>query len=215
MIRSGFDVGQNGPMQSLIQHGYIAIFIFAMLESACIPIPSEVIFIFAGALCTTAVAVHHPLSVYLVIVVGIFGELTGALISYQVGRTLGRSIVDRWGKWILLSHKDLDSAERWFARFGSMSVLLGRVIPVVRSVISVPAGLAEMGRVRFIALTAVGSAVWISLLVSRGYGAGSSWKRFEKYFHAAQYPIIAIIVLVLAFGLWHRWRAVNGSRHAS
>ena len=200
-------------MQSLVQHGYVVIFFLALLESACIPIPSEAIFIFAGALCTTAVATHHPLSLGVVIVVGIFGELSGAIISYSVGRTFGRSLVDRYGKWFLVSHKDLDSAERWFARFGWMSVLIGRVIPVVRSVISVPAGLAEMGRIQFVVLTAIGSAAWISLLASLGYAAGSSYKRFDKYFHTAEYPLIAIVVLALAFAYWHRWRAVNASRH--
>ena len=216
-------VGQNGPMHALqtfvLNYGYVAIFILAMLESMCVPIPSEVIFVFGGAATTLAffghgAGAHKPLNLALIIIVGVLGELTGALISYQVGRTAGRTIVDRWGKWLLLTHKDLDSAERWFARFGVFSIPIGRVIPVVRSVISVPAGLAEMGRVRFAALTAIGSAVWITILAELGHAAGASWPKFDKYFRAAEYPIVAVVVLVLGYGFWHRWRSVKAERES-
>jgi membrane protein DedA with SNARE-associated domain len=197
-------------MQSFVQHyGYAALFLLAMLESMCVPIPSEVTFGFAGALCTTAVATGTPLSLPIVIVIGVVGEVVGALIAYIVGRTLGRTIVDRWGKWILLSHRDLDSAERWFGRYGPYSVLIGRVIPIVRSVISVPAGVAEMNVPIFAGLTALGSAIWISVIASLGYTAGSNWSHVERYFHDAQYPVIAIVVIVIAGGVVHRWRAVR------
>jgi membrane protein DedA with SNARE-associated domain len=209
-------VDQNDPMQSFVQHyGYFALFLLAMLESMCVPIPSEVTFGFAGALCTTAVATGTPLSLPIVIVIGVLGEVVGALIAYAVGRTLGRTIVDRWGKWILLSHRDLDSAERWFGRYGVYSVLIGRVIPVVRSVISVPAGVAEMNVPIFAGLTALGSAIWISLIASLGYAAGSNWRHVERYFHDAQYPVIAIVVLVIGFGLLHRWRAVRAANESA
>jgi membrane protein DedA with SNARE-associated domain len=207
---AGFD--QNVPVQHFIHHySYVALFLLALAESACIPIPSEVTFGFAGALCTVAVAGASPLNLIAVIVVGVLGEVVGALISYTVGRTLGRAIVDRWGKWLLLSHRDLDNAERWFDRYGAYSVLVARVIPVVRSVISVPAGVAEMSLAPFVALTAVGSAVWISVLAGLGDGAGHNWKHVERYFHAATYPVLAVVVVVLVGGFVHRWRAV---RHA-
>ena len=197
-------------MQSFVtNYGYAAIFILAMLESMCIPVPSEIIFIFGGASCTVAVAHLHPLGLGWVIVIGVLGELTGAIIAYTVGRTLGRTIVDRWGKWILLTHKDLDKAEAWFAKYGPYSIVVGRVIPIIRSVISVPAGLAEMNPVRFVALTAVGSAIWVSVLSALGYAAGQNWQKYNKFFHTVQYPVIAIAVLVLAFGFWHRWQSVK------
>jgi membrane protein DedA with SNARE-associated domain len=148
-----------------------------------------------------------------VILIGTLGSLVGSIIAYEIGRTAGRTIVDRWGKWILLTHKDLDAAERWFAKYGSISVLVGRVLPVVRSAISVPAGIAEMRRGPFAILTLVGSAVWVSLLAGLGYGAGSNWQRVSKDFHAAQTPMIIIIVLLLAWGFWHRLRTVR--RHRS
>lgn len=197
-------------MQSFVQsYGYFALIVLSIAESACAPIPSEVTFGFAGALCTTAITGHAQFSLWAVILIGTVGSLVGSIIAYEVGRTAGRSIVDRWGKWILLTHKDLDAAERWFAKYGSISVLIGRVLPVVRSAISVPAGIAEMARVRFIVLTVIGSAVWVSLLASLGYAAGSNWRHVSKDFHAVQTPTIIVIVLLLIFGFWHRIRTVR------
>ncbi len=203
-------MSQNGRMQSFITHyGYFAIFVLSVLSSACLPIPSEVAYGFAGALCTTALTGHAQFSVWAVIVDGTIGSLVGAIIAYEVGRSAGRTIVDRWGKWLLLTHKDLDSAERWFEKYGAISVLVGRVLPVVRSFISVPAGLAEMKRGPFAILTTIGSAAWVALLAGLGYAAGSNWDRVSKDFHYAQYPIIILIVLVLVAGLWHRIRTVR------
>jgi membrane protein DedA with SNARE-associated domain len=207
-------VDQNDAVQSFVQHyGYAAIFLLALLESACVPIPSEVTFGFAGALCTTAVATSTPLNLGLVILIGVLGELVGALITYAIGRTLGRTIVERWGKWILVSPRDLDRAEQWLDHRGSASIVVARCIPVVRSVISLPAGVAEMNVVRFTALTALGSAAWISVLASLGYGAGSNWRHVERYFHDAQLPVIAIVVAVIAWGVWHRLRSLRAAEN--
>ena len=197
-------------MQSFVQnYGYFALLILAIAESACIPIPSEITFVVAGALCTTAVTGHVQFSLWAVIVIGTIGSVIGSQIAYEVGRTAGRTVVDRWGKWILLTHKDLDSAERWFSKYGSLSVLVGRVLPVVRTFISLPAGIAEMNRARFAVLTLIGTAIWVSLLSALGEAAGSNWHRVSKDFHAAQTPMIIIIVLVMAFGFWHRLRSVR------
>lgn len=197
-------------MSSFVQqYGYFALFILAIAESALIPIPSEVTFGFAGALATSAVTGHAQFSILGIIVVGVVGSLIGSVIAYEVGRTLGRAIVDRWGKWILLTHGDLDAAERWFARYGAASVLIGRVLPVVRTVISLPAGVAEMKRGPFAILTVIGSAVWIGLLTGLGYAAGSNWPRVSHDFHQFQNPMLALIVLALAWGFWHRVRTVR------
>jgi len=197
-------------MQSFVQnYGYFALIVLSILESACAPIPSEVTFGFAGALCTTAVTGHAQFSVWAVILIGTVGSLVGSVIAYEVGRTAGRAIVERWGKWILLTHKDLDAAERWFAKYGAISVLIGRILPVVRSVISVPAGVAEMKRGPFMILTTIGSLVWVSLLTGLGYAAGSNWQHVTKDFHALQTPTIIVIVALLAWGLWHRVRTVR------
>jgi len=164
---------------------------------------------FAGALCTAAVTGHVRFTLWGVILVGTIGSLVGAIIAYEVGRSAGRTIVDRWGKWILVTHKDLDRGERWFEKYGDASVLISRVLPVVRSFISVPAGMAEMNRARFAVLTTIGSAVWVALLAGLGYAAGKNWNHVSGDFKTAEYPIIAIVVLGLAFGLWHRIRSVR------
>ncbi len=200
-------------MESFVQHyGYLALFVLSVLSSACVPIPSEVTYVVAGALCTTAVTGHVQMTLWLVIVMATLGSLVGAVIAYEVARSAGRAIVERWGRWILLTHRDLDNAERWFARYGAPAVLVSRVLPVVRSFISVPAGIAEMPRVRFGVLTTIGSAAWAALLASLGFVASSHWHRVSSDFHVAQYPIVVVIVLALAFGLWHRIRAVRRHR---
>lgn len=197
-------------MQSFVQsYGYFALIVLSIAESACAPIPSEVTFGFAGALCTAALTGHAQFTIWAVILIGTLGSLVGSVIAYEVGRTAGRTIVDRWGKWILLTHKDLDAAERWFAKYGALSVLIGRVLPVVRSAISVPAGIAEMKRGPFVILTLIGSAAWVTLLTLLGYAAGANWSHVSRDFHAAQMPIIIIIVVVLAVGFWHRLRTVR------
>lgn len=197
-------------MTSFVQHyGYVAVFVLAMAESACIPVPSEIIFPLAGALCTTAVATGSPLNVVAVIVLGVVGELVGATIAYVVGRTAGRAIVDRWGKWLLLSHRDLDRAETWFHRYGGRSIVAARIIPVVRSLVSLPAGVAEMPVGTFLALTALGSAVWVSVLTGFGYAAGSNWHRVEHAVHYAEYPAVALVVLLIAGAYLHRWRSIR------
>jgi membrane protein DedA with SNARE-associated domain len=197
-------------VQSFIHHyGYFGLFLLSVLSSACIPIPSEVAYGFAGALCTTAFNRHPQFSLWEVIVVGAIGSLVGAIIAYEVGRYAGRSIVDRWGKWLLLTHQDLDASQRWFEKYGPASVLIGRVIPVVRSFISVPAGLAEMKRGRFAVLTLIGSAIWVALLAGLGYAAGKNWHHVSGDFHDVQDPIIIIMVLAIVAGFWHRIRTVR------
>lgn len=197
-------------MQSFVQsYGYWALLLLAIAESACVPIPSEVTFVVAGALCTTAVTGHVQFSLWAVIVIGTLGSIIGSQIAYEVGRSAGRTVVDRWGKWILLSHKDLDTSERWFAKYGALTVLIGRVLPVVRSVISVPAGIAEMKRGPFVVLTAIGSAAWVALLSALGYAAGKNWHRVSKDFHAAQTPTIALIVVLIVVAVVLRVRSMR------
>jgi membrane protein DedA with SNARE-associated domain len=197
-------------MSSFVSHyGYLGLFLISVLSSACIPIPSEVAYGFAGALCTNALGGHARFSLWAVILVGALGSLVGSVIAYEVGRSAGRTIVERWGKWLLLTHKDLDSSERWFEKYGSVSVLVGRVIPVIRSFISLPAGIAEMKRVRFAVLTFIGSLAWVALLAGLGYAAGSNWNTVGKDFHFAEIPIAVLIVLGLVGAFWHRVRTVR------
>jgi membrane protein DedA with SNARE-associated domain len=196
--------------------GYLAVFVLTVAEAACIPIPSELTLGLAGALSSGATlsgAVdHHPLNLVLVIVVGVAGELVGSFVSYAVGRTGGRAFVDRFGKYLLLTHRDLDKAEAWFARRGDSAVLVGRVVPVVRTFISFPAGVAEMPLVPFGLFTAVGVTVWVGVLAGIGYSLGGSYHSMVKAFGDASYVVAALAVLALAAALVHRVRVVRSEQ---
>jgi membrane protein DedA with SNARE-associated domain len=203
-------------VESFVQsYGYWALIVLSIVGSCCVPIPSEITFVVAGALCTSAVTGHVQFSLWAIIVIGTLGSLIGSMIAYELGRTAGRGIVDRWGRWLLLTHHDLDRSEVWFEHYGSATVLIGRVIPVVRSFISIPAGIAEMKRGPFAILTTIGSAIWVALLSVLGYYAGRNWHHVSNDFHDAQWPVIIVIVLLVAFGIWHRLRSVRrqGARH--
>jgi membrane protein DedA with SNARE-associated domain len=199
-------------MEQFLEHwGYLAIFLLTLLESACIPIPSEVTLGLGGALSTTAFrsgsSTHLDLGV--VIVAGIAGSVVGSLVAYGVGRVGGRRFVDRYGKYVLLTHADLDRVESWFARRGEWMVLFGRVIPVVRTFISVPAGMAEMRLMRFTAFTAIGCAGWVSLLSVIGYELGGRWQSVTKGFSEASYIVAAIAAVAIVAFVWHRLRALR------
>ena len=194
--------------------GYLAIFVLTVLESACVPIPSEVTLGLGGALASGAVisGVRGDLNLGWVIVVGILGELVGSLIAYVVGRTGGRAFVNRYGRYLLITHRDLDRVEEWFGRRGDPVVLIGRVIPVVRTFISLPAGLAEMNVTKFVVFTTIGVAAWVSLLSSIGYAVGTKWNSVTKGFSYASYAVAAIAVISIAVFVLHRLRALRLER---
>ena len=210
----GYGMGETVEMQHfLVTYGYLGIFVLAILESACIPIPSEVTFALGGALCSPAFvhSIHETSvkSLWVVILMGILGSLIGSFLAYVVGRTGGRAFVDRWGKYFLLTHADLDKSEAWFQKRGPVTVLLGRVIPVVRTFISFPAGMAEMQPVSFGIFTTIGVAVWVSVLSWLGYHFSGEYTKYTKGISGAGYLIAAVIVLVLVVAFVHRFRQVR------
>ena len=201
----------------LVDYVYIAVFVLTILESACVPIPSELTIGGAGALCSAAFVASNtnggtPANLLLVIVLGILGSLIGSYIAYAVGRTGGRAAIDRWGKYVLLTHADLDKADDWFAKRGEMAVGIGRCVPVVRTFISLPAGIGEMPPVRFGLFSAVGISVWVTVLAVLGYNLGDQFEKYAKGISYAGYLIAAIVVIMVAVFLWHRWRTVKAER---
>jgi membrane protein DedA with SNARE-associated domain len=187
--------------------GYVALLVLTVAEAACIPIPSEVTVGYAGYLASTG-----RLNLAVVIILATAGETVGAFISYAIGRYGGRAFVDRFGRYVLLSHSDLDRAERWFERRGEWSVAVGRVVPLVRTFIALPAGVAEMPLLRFGLLTAGGSLVWIAALAGAGDALGSKWNKLTHGFSVAGYVIGALVVVAIAFFLFHRWQKVRAER---
>ncbi len=195
--------------------GYLAVFLLTVAEAACIPLPSEITLGLAGALASGAFFTSgHHLQLAWVILVGIGGEMVGSSLSYAVGRTGGRALVDRFGKYLLLTHRDLDRAEAWFARRGDPTVLIARVVPVVRTFVSFPAGVAEMDPVRFGAYTLVGVAVWVSALASIGDALGASWHSMVGGIGDVGYVAAAVVVLGILAGVVHRLRVLRAERAA-
>ncbi len=186
--------------------GYAAVFILMIAESACIPVPSELIMTFAGVLAATG-----KLNLALVILMGAVGNIVGAYIAWAVGRTGGRALVLRYGKYVFLRVHDLERAERWFARKGQAAVFFGRLLPVVRTFISLPAGVAEMEPVRFGIYTFLGSVPFVGLLAGVGYAVGSNYHAFVKDVQDIGYLIAVVAVVVIGAFFYRRIRA-NASK---
>ena len=182
--------------------GYAAIFILSVLQSCCVPTSSELTLGFAGV-----EAAQGKLNLAAVIAVGAAGEVVGAYIAWVIGRYGGRPAVDRYGKYVLMTHKDLDKAEAWYQRHERWGVFGSRLIPVIRNFVALPAGVAEVPLVRFGILTALGSLVWDGAMAGIGYGVGSSYKKVMHDVSFAGYIIGVAVVAAIAFVIWHRYRS--------
>jgi membrane protein DedA with SNARE-associated domain len=176
---------------------------------------AEVAIIFGGVLASSAFA-HgpHHLNLVLVILVAIVAEVSGSLTGYGIGYFGGRALVDRVGKYVLLTHRDLDRAEAWFARRGEPVVLFGRFIPLLRSFVSFAAGLGEMAFAKFLLFTVIGCAVWCTALTSLGYSLGGTYKHVLKGFSDAGYIAAALFVLAVVVLFLHRFRVLRAERRS-
>jgi membrane protein DedA with SNARE-associated domain len=182
-------------------YGYAAIFVLSVLQSCCVPTSSELTLGFAGVL-----AAEGKLSLPAVILVGATGELVGAYIAWFIGRYGGRGFVDRYGKYVLLTHHDLDRAEGWYDRHGNWGVFGGRLIPIIRNFVALPAGVAEFPLVRFGVLTFLGSLIWDGTMALIGYSVGSSYHKVMKGFSYAGYLLVAAAAVALGVLIYHRYR---------
>jgi membrane protein DedA with SNARE-associated domain len=193
----------------ITQYGYVAVFLLMLAESACIPIPSEVIMLFGGALAAGAYPGAHP-SLIGIVLAGVLGNVAGSYIAWAVGRYAGQPAVRRWGRRFGVRGHDIDRATAWFDRHGSGAVLFGRMVPVVRTFISLPAGFAGMPAGRFGLFTTLGCIPWTAALGIAGYALGSNWQHIANDFHGPTYAIAGIVVLALAVAvvlLFRRRRA--------
>jgi membrane protein DedA with SNARE-associated domain len=182
--------------------GYGAVFALCVLQSCCVPTSSELTLGFAGVL-----AAQGKLSLGLVIGVGVLGEVVGAYVAWLVGRYAGRAVVERYGRFALLSHRDLDRAEAWYGRHQRFGVFGSRLLPVIRNFVALPAGIAQVPAVRFGLLTAGGSILWISAWAGIGYGLGSRWHSIASGFGDAGYILAVVAVGVVCLALYHRYRS--------
>jgi membrane protein DedA with SNARE-associated domain len=184
--------------------GYLGVLGLMAIESACLPLPSEIILPFAGYLVSTG-----RLNLYLVATVGALGCNLGSLVAYEVGAHGGRPAVRRWGKYVLLTDDDLAKADWFFHRFGGPAVLIARMLPVVRTFIALPAGIAHMRRLSFHLYTFIGSWPWCFLLAWIGMKLGDAWGsngNLHTVFHYFDYVVIAAAAILVARFVWSRRR---------
>lgn len=187
---------------------YFGVFILMTLESALIPIPSEVTMPFAGFLVNKGL-----LSFPLVVLVGAFGNLLGSLIAYCVGFYLEENVIlgfiKRYGKFALLTVEDYEKSVKWFKKYGNGITFFSRLLPAVRTFISLPAGLAEMNIWKFSAYTFLGSLIWSSFLTYIGVYLGSQWHSLEGYFRKFQFLIVAALLVLVALYINHKLKLVK------
>jgi membrane protein DedA with SNARE-associated domain len=206
----------------LAHHGVIAVFVL-MAVDAVFPAGSELVMLYGGALASGALT--HNLDVlgsnetgwkaYVAIALaGSIGYLAGALAGWAIGFYGGRSFLERRGRWFHLDEQRLGRAERWFGRWGDWAVFLGRVTPLARSFVSIPAGVFRSPLARYTVLTAVGSAIWCFAWAAAGWGLGASWEGVHKGFAYVDYAIVAGIVLLAAYLILRRRRSITMARRA-
>ena len=178
-------------------YGYVGIFLLMVASAACIPIPSEVTLLVGGWY-----AGDGRLDFFWVATIALLGTLAGSYISYAIGRTGGRALLERYGKYVFMREREIDRAERWWDRHGEAATFFGRLLPIVRTFISLPAGIAEMKLAKFTAYTLLGAALWSYGLTFIGLQVGQNWERVSSYMRI---PTILIGIVLLALGV--RWVA--------
>jgi membrane protein DedA with SNARE-associated domain len=187
--------------------GYAGIILLMAIESACIPLPSEIIMPFSGYLVS-----RGELNLWWVAVAGAVGCVLGSLVAYWVGMYGGRPVIEKYGRYILLSRHDLDLADRWFAKYGEVIVFVSRLLPAVRTFIAFPAGVARMNLTRFVIYTFAGSLPWCIGLAYVGQKLGEQWDKndtLKTWFHRFDFVIGIVVVLAVA---WWVWRHIKHSR---
>lgn len=176
--------------------GYIGIFILMTLESSSIPIPSEIVMPFAGYL-----AYQGIFNIFLIGIIGAAGCTTGSIISYQVGRYGGRPFIEKYGKYLLINKDHIKMAEKWFNKYGDKAVLFSRILPVVRTFISLPAGIGRYDIKKLITFSFIGSLPWCFALAYVGFYLGPYWKKIIIFFNGLDIIIIITIILLFLYYL--------------
>jgi membrane protein DedA with SNARE-associated domain len=212
----------SGTLTSFVgDHGLYAVFVLMAID-AVFPAASELVMVTGGALAAGAFAGqeiaftgHGPDAYVAIALAGTLGYLVGAWSGWAVGLYGGRPLVERHGRWLHLSVEKLDRAERWFSRWEDWGVFVGRLTPVIRSFVSIPAGVFEVPFWRYTWLTLLGSAIWSFALAGVGYALGSSYEQFHHGFRIADYLVAAGVVALVAYLLLRRRRATTLRRRGS
>jgi membrane protein DedA with SNARE-associated domain len=204
-----FEALEHFMTEVIGDYGYYAVFILMVLESACIPIPSEVTMVFGGFLVS-----RGRLDFFWVGMLGTLANVLGSWLAYWVGVVGGRPLIERWGKYIFLRKHELDRAEVWFEKHGEAAVFVSRLLPVVRTFISLPAGVAKMPFAKFTVYTFLGCLPWTFALTWAGFLLGENWETFIRYGEPVSIAIGVIVLAVVVWWLVKRARA-RGSEAAA
>jgi len=188
--------------------GLPGIFVLMAISSACIPIPSEVVMLFAGFAVADPgqSASHHHLTMVGIVLAGLLGTMVGSWAAYAVGRGGRLELLERHGDKFHMGPAQIERAERWFERYGQPAVLFGRVIPVVRAFVSLPAGVAKMPLGRFTVLSLIGAVPWVLALALAGHALGGDWTSVRKGFEYVDYAIVALVVIGVVYAVVRRRR---------
>ena len=204
-------------------HGAYAVFIL-MLIDAVFPAASELVMLYAGAVAAGVFSSAHHVSLFgakigfgagafvVMAFAGTLGYLAGSIVGWWIGLRGGRPLLERHGRWLHLGPERLDRAERWFDRWGNVGVLVGRLTPLVRSFVSIPAGVFRMALAPYCLLTLVGSAIWAFAIAGAGYGLGSSYERFHHDFRYAEYVVVAGVLVLAAYLVYRLTNAAKVTR---
>ncbi|HEY4427203.1 MAG TPA: DedA family protein [Solirubrobacteraceae bacterium] len=193
--------------------GLAAVFVLMVAESACIPIPSEATMLFAGFAVANpgGAGAHHHLTLFGIVAAGVIGNLVGSWISYAVGRFGRIELVERHGHWLHVKPSHIEWADRWFERYGAPAVFFSRMLPIIRTFISLPAGVAKMPFVRFTVYTLLGSIPWVLGLALAGEALGSEWENARKYFEYVDYAVVVLVVAAIVYAVVRRRRGRSDS----
>jgi membrane protein DedA with SNARE-associated domain len=201
-------------------HGAYAVFVLMAID-AVFPAASELVMLYAGAVAAGVFSSAHSVSLFgakigfgagafiVMALAGTLGYLVGAIVGWWIGLRGGRRLLERRGRWLHLGPERLERAERWFDRWGNVGVLIGRLTPIVRSFVSIPAGVFEMRLAPYTVLTLIGSAIWAFAIAGAGYGLGSSYERFNHDFRYAEYAVVAGVLVLVAYLVY---RFVNAAK---
>jgi membrane protein DedA with SNARE-associated domain len=195
----------NSIYQSI---GWPGVVVLMAIESACIPIPSEIIMPLAGWMLIEEAGLS-PWFLVLAGVCGGLGNVIGSWISYWVGAKGGLPLLRRYGKYILITHDDLDRANLWFAKYGNIITLIARFVPAVRTFISLPAGIARMKLFKFTLYALIGSFIWSVGLAYGGYALGKNWQSLREAMRPFDLPIVIAVLLLIAFYFWWKLRKIK------
>ncbi len=189
-------------LDTISRSGYAGLFFLSLLENLCLPIPSEVVMPFSGSLVATG-----RFSMIAVLVVATVANWLGSMIVFYIFRYGGRPLIAHYGKYVRIHQADIEASERWFSRYGAAAVFWARMIPTIRVLVTIPAGIAKMNVKKFALYTFVGSLVWNIFLAYVGYAAGQHWDAIGPYIHKFGNVVLVVIILAIV------WYVIKSRQH--